>query len=223
MSRSKHTRPKSILAADRVRNPREKRGASDPIKARRLRRLLKMRGVPIVEIQAKIDQQNWPLPMIKEMRPRRGCCHPANKKDLAAVLRRAGEEFIYGIQSIELRQGSPGCPVFGDYRPPGQIILYDQQASPWFLSPNPNPEDTDSFMTFGAIIQRSSTTVRVSWPGDSLRRFMLFGVLFHEMGHHRLQHYKGKRSSRIARTRDHEDFAHLFSRRSCAAFHGDSL
>ena len=40
---------------------------------------------------------------------------------------------------------------------------------------------------------------------------MLRDVLLHEIGHHVLQHGKGKRGVRIARTRDHEAFATRFA------------
>jgi Zn-dependent peptidase ImmA (M78 family) len=42
---------------------------------------------------------------------------------------------------------------------------------------------------------------------------MLFDVLMHEVGHHLIQHHKGKRQARVARTRDHEAFADAFARR----------
>jgi hypothetical protein len=38
-------------------------------------------------------------------------------------------------------------------------------------------------------------------------------VLMHEVGHHLIQQYKGKRRARVARTRDHEAFADGFARR----------
>lgn len=53
----------------------------------------------------------------------------------------------------------------------------------------------------------------ITWPGDSLREFMLFDVLMHEVGHHWLQQYKGKRPARVVRTREHEAFADEFARR----------
>jgi hypothetical protein len=56
------------------------------------------------------------------------------------------------------------------------------------------------------------TTV-VDWPTDTLRRFILEEILPHELGHHVLQHHKAKRLDRIARTKDHEAFAALFSMR----------
>ena len=51
----------------------------------------------------------------------------------------------------------------------------------------------------------------VDWPKDTLRRFMQEKVLLHELGHHVLQHHKGKRPVRVARTRDHESFAARFT------------
>ena len=53
----------------------------------------------------------------------------------------------------------------------------------------------------------------MSWPGETLKEFMLLDVLLHEIGHHVLQHYKGKQRVRIARTRDHEAFASAFAER----------
>jgi Zn-dependent peptidase ImmA (M78 family) len=46
---------------------------------------------------------------------------------------------------------------------------------------------------------------------------MLEEILLHELGHHVLQHEKGKRPERIARTRDHEAFARRFARQLRAA------
>jgi hypothetical protein len=53
----------------------------------------------------------------------------------------------------------------------------------------------------------------VSWPGDTLRRFMLGHVLAHELGHHVLQHERRLRGERAARTRDHEARADLIAAR----------
>jgi hypothetical protein len=62
----------------------------------------------------------------------------------------------------------------------------------------------------------------VSWPSTTLRAFMLFDVLMHEIGHHLIQHYKGKRPARVARTRDHEAFADAFAQR-CRSLHAHAL
>jgi Zn-dependent peptidase ImmA (M78 family) len=42
---------------------------------------------------------------------------------------------------------------------------------------------------------------------------MLFDVLMHEVGHHVIQQYKGKRPARVARTKDHEALAERFAAR----------
>jgi hypothetical protein len=56
-----------------------------------------------------------------------------------------------------------------------------------------------------------------------LRKFVLCDVLLHELGHHRLQHEKGKRLARIARTRDHEAYATRIARRYGAVHRSESL
>jgi hypothetical protein len=53
----------------------------------------------------------------------------------------------------------------------------------------------------------------VHWPEGSLRAFFLFDVLLHELGHHRVQHEKGKRAARTRRTSDHEQAASVWAAR----------
>lgn len=53
----------------------------------------------------------------------------------------------------------------------------------------------------------------MTWPADTLRGFMLLDVFLHELGHHLAQQYSGKRSARIARTREHESLAERFAAR----------
>jgi RNA-splicing ligase RtcB len=59
---------------------------------------------------------------------------------------------------------------------------------------------------------------RYAAANHALKHFMLEGVLLHELGHHVLQHYKGKRPVRIARTRDHEAAAERFASRQRSLF-----
>jgi hypothetical protein len=47
----------------------------------------------------------------------------------------------------------------------------------------------------------------VDWPGDTLRDFLLFDGLMHEIGHH----MTGKRTARVMRTADHERRADAFA------------
>lgn len=62
----------------------------------------------------------------------------------------------------------------------------------------------------------------ISWPGQTLRDFMLFEVLMHEIRHHVIQQYKGKRTVRVVRTRDHEAAADRFAARCRAEYYAGS-
>ncbi len=215
MTRSKHTRPRAIRAADRVRNPREPRGTDDASRERVIRRALKELGV-VVSASARTEKSDleYSLPRILEMRPRAGHHHPASKTDVARALRFFGEECVYGLHAVELRQGAPGEELsLGRLIVPGRIILYDQLPTPWRLRVVA-AQDLDRLRTAGSLIEQlDGNAILAHWPGDSLRWFMLFDVLMHEVGHHLLQHHKGKRLARVARTSDHEAFAAAFARR----------
>lgn len=219
MSRSKHTRPKSVRAADRLREPREGRGAGDPSRVHRQLRELKELGI-VVPDSSQERPPEWSLPRIVEKRPRSGCFHPAGKRDVARVLRFFGEECSYGVRSIELRQGSAeGSELeLGRLFVPGRIVLYDQRPSPWRLRGS-TEEQALRLERAGAELERlEGGGLVVSWPEATLKAFMLFDVLMHEIGHHLLQHHKGKRSARIARTRDHEAYADAFALKCRAAY-----
>ena len=71
------------------------------------------------------------------------------------------------------------------------------------------------FKRAGAVVtvQPEIGVTIVDWPQDTLRWFILEDVVLHELGHHVLQHYKAKRSARVARTKDHEAFAARFAAR----------
>jgi hypothetical protein len=106
-------------------------------------------------------------------------------------------------------------PVFGRYEAPGKIVLFEQPLPPWRVPGLLGNESRDRFERARAVISpmpQSGATL-VDWPDDTLQLFMLEAVLLHELGHHVLQHYKGKRLARIARTKDHEAFAALFAAR----------
>jgi hypothetical protein len=110
-------------------------------------------------------------------------------------------------------------PTFGQLAVPGRILLYEQPMPPWRLPGTLSPDDAELFDRAGAVVtlQTDVGATVIDWPGNTLRRFMLFDVLLHEVGHHILQHHKGKRLERIARTRDHEAFAERFVER-CRLF-----
>ena len=91
--------------------------------------------------------------------------------------------------------------------------------SPWRLSGLLKGDVARRLERAGAVVTRLTDVgaTLVDWPQDTLRRFMLEHALLHELGHHVLQHYKGKRPLRVARTRDHEAFAARFAEKQRAA------
>ncbi len=106
--------------------------------------------------------------------------------------------------------------MFGRFEIPGRIKLFEQPLPPWRLPGRLKREDARRLRKAGAVIslQPGSIVTLVEWPGNTLEHFMLNDVLLHEVGHHVLQHNKGKRSVRIARRKDHEAFALRYGERA---------
>lgn len=135
------------------------------------------------------------------------------------VLAQLGAARTYGICGVELRQApavtAHGALSFGRLAVPGRILLYEQPISPWSLAGALPAGMRRRLERAGAVIQRMAGGARtqVSWPGGTLRDFMRYDVLFHEVAHHILQQYTGKRTVRIRRTTDHERFADHFAAR----------
>lgn len=223
MARSKHTRPERIIAADRVRAPRAARGKDNPSDLRQVARVLKEAGI-------NLDLQNDPppgaivLPRITTRRPRQGFLHPAEKVDILRVLHFFGERCFYGLKSIKLIQGSSASSEaklsMGRLEVPGTIVLYDQPVSTWFINGTLPKTEREKLEQAGASIEPASDNLHclIHWSEANLRNFMLFEVFMHEIGHHLIQQYKGKRSVRVARTKDHEQFAALFAQRCRESF-----
>jgi hypothetical protein len=202
VSRSAHTRPRAIRAADRLRAPHAPRRVGD------------------LHINNAAPDAGDIIPLIPRIhvqRPGPGADHPASRADILRVLAFFGPECIYGIRSITLAR-TPGIVAnrvqFGRLIVPGRIVLFAQPASPWVVAGRLPHEAEAHFIHAGAHIGQvaNGTQTVVTWPAQSLRDFMLFDVLMHEIGHHRIQHYKGKRTVRVVRTKDHEAFADAFAR-----------
>ena len=152
------------------------------------------------------------FPVVRARRAARGRHHPASASDGRNALKVFGEEIYYGLVSVELipaplvRTQLPLGRLIG----PGRIVLYDQAPSPWRLGFELPADERARLLAAGA---RSNKDGIVSWPGDSLRRFMLGYVLTHELGHHVLQHERRLRGERGARTSDHESSAEAIAAR----------
>jgi hypothetical protein len=180
--------------------------------------MLKEAGI-VYEFDNSDSHEEKVKPRISVRQPKPGFFNPASKEDITQLLEFVGPEAMYGLQKIEYVSASnieaTVFPPFGRLKVPGCIVLYQQPLPPWRLSGIISADDANFCRQAGAIIEINheiEATV-VDWPGDTLRNFFLFDVLLHEIGHHILQHYKGKRTKRIARTRDHEDFAEKFVKR----------
>jgi hypothetical protein len=137
--------------------------------------------------------------------------------DIEGALRFFGEECYYGLRLIQLIRGpartSSGPLVFGRLSVPGRIKLYAQPEPPWIIAGKLSAHQHDLLSRGGAQVETTDLEMRtrVMWPSETLRDFMLFDVLLHEVGHHIMQQYKGKRTMRLLRTKDHENFADRFA------------
>ena len=226
MSRSKHTRPREVRAADRVRDPHAPRGRNDERRRRTARRVLKELGLSQEDAPVDSNEKEAQLPRVIEKRPRRDHVHPAARADILRVLEFFGPACFYGLRSIELTQAPSSEPsgfLLGRLCVPGRVLVYDQRPSPWRFAGPRRDDQLERLERAGAQVETDERTkvVEVSWPGETLRDFMLFDVLMHEIGHHLLQHHKGKRTVHIARTQDHEAFADQFASRCRLAFQQD--
>jgi hypothetical protein len=223
VARSKHTRPREIVAARRVRLPRESRGSGDLKAVKRIGRLLKELGITADSVPES-DLPEARMPRITVQRAREGYLHPITKRDIKELLLFFGERSYYGISEICLSQ-SPSANaaskrVFARLYIPGRIVLYEQPIPPWYVSGRQTREELESLRKAGAVVERSDDGMRcvIHWTDVDLKNFFLFDVLMHEIGHHLQQQFKAKRTAQVLRTRDHEDAAKLFASKCRIAY-----
>ena len=140
---------------------------------------------------------------MRARRPSAGRHHPASATDVREALMIVGSAIYYGVESVELVPAPRAGKrlTLATLVAPGRIVLYDQAPSPWRLGFVLAPRERAQLRAAGADLREEGV---VSWPGDTLRRFMLAYVLTHELGHHVLQHERRLRGERGARTREHE-------------------
>ena len=211
MARTRSTDPDEIRASRRVGNPRENRGTGDASDVRALGRALKELGIP----DRPADRATAPIPppSIRRSRATPGTIHPLTTREIREFLTWLGPIGTYGLFAIALRQRpSPDAMRLATYRAPDTILLYAQPEPPWEIAGRLDAWSVRRIETCGARVTRLATSTTVDFPDDCLRRFMLFEGLAHELGHHIVQQYEGKRAVRKLRTADHEARASAFAR-----------
>lgn len=221
MSRSKHTRPAKIIAADRVRSPRASRSSTYVAETitqtiTQLNAELETGAEPLKAVTQELEHVCFPR--IRRQPPRKGYYHPASPRDIKAMLHYFGELSYYGVREIQLAQRpaiSCGKIVLAKLSIPGKIILFEQPFFPWSVGGTLEQEMLEILEAAGAQVENSDDGCRskISWSAQDLRKFMLFEGLMHEVGHHIIQQFKGKRTSQVLRLKDHELLARNFARR----------
>lgn len=207
MTRTLHTQPRWILAARRTATPQRRRG-DEPLAAAGQRRLIRDLGVELHEH----DEGGWPRIRVGRCRP--GFLHPIGRGEIVGALTFFGPLARYGLRSIELRQSvgeEDGTLMLARLLVPGRIVLLEQAQPPWLIRAELAQDSRDRLKRAGAEIDSSPSVTRIEWPGRSLADFVLFNGLMHEIGHHLIQHHKGKRLARVMRTADHERRAEQFA------------
>ncbi|WP_203861362.1 ImmA/IrrE family metallo-endopeptidase [Plantactinospora mayteni] len=220
MSRSLHTDPYPIRAARRLGAPRGRRAAEPTVLRRRARQPEPELGTrpapaPVDDPQPRVPIRESPFP-VRESPARPGFLHPASVGDIARLLDFFGPELRYGLRAVELRQAvgadRPG-PLLARLLVPGVVILHEQPRPPWIVPGRLLPGSRSRLLRAGARVESTAMSTRIDWPGTTLRDFMLFDGLLHEIGHHLVQHGTGKRTARVRRTADHERYADEFAAR----------
>jgi hypothetical protein len=146
--------------------------------------------------------------------------HPAGPAEVLRVLVFFGPAAAYGLRAIELRQ-QPAAgtgPAVAALRVPGLVLLFEQPAPPWELSGQLTDVATARLQRAGARVAAGPAGTRVDWPGSTLRDFMLFDGLMHEIGHHRIQNAAHRQRTRAMRTADHERCADAYAIRARQAW-----
>jgi hypothetical protein len=171
----------------------------------------------------RAERRAGPPIAVRVRPPRPGFHHPAGPGDIGRVLEHFGPAATYGLRRVELRQrpagsGGPTGPVVAALRVPGVVLLFEQPAPPWTLAGRLAGAALRRLERAGAIVAAGAGATRVDWPGGTLRDFMLFDGLMHELGHHGVQHAANRRCTPAMRTADHERRADAFAVRARAAW-----
>src|SRR5262249_56148161 len=117
--------------------------------------------------------------------------------------------------------GGGGGGVGGGGGGGGGVVLGGGGGA-WDLSGQLTAVATARLRRAGARVTTGRAGTRVDWPGSTLRDFMLFDGLMHEIGHHTIQHAARKQRTRAMRTADHEHRADASAMRARQAWAAQS-
>jgi len=146
---------------------------------------------------------------VRACRTGAGFLHPAGVDDVSRLLTALGPAVTYGLRRVELRRQVRPLLV-AHLWVPGLVVLYEQPEPPWTLPGAPHPDTLHRLRRAGAKVHSDAWRSRVDWPPGTLRDFMLFDGLAHEIGHHLVQQRTG-RATPAMRTTDHERRADAFA------------
>jgi len=198
MSRSLHTDPYPLRAARRTAAPYRRR-IDEP---RVTRTATGNSGGSSARVQVRVCP------------PRPGFVHPAGVNDITGLLAFFGPAAAYGLRRVELRQrfgGDRPEMLIAGLKVPGVVVLFELPSPPWTVAGRLPAHSSQRLRRAGALIRIGTAGTRIDWPGETLRDFVLFDGLMHEIGHHAIQHDRGKTTARVMRTADHERRADAFA------------
>ncbi|HET7489222.1 MAG TPA: hypothetical protein VFJ85_14925 [Acidimicrobiales bacterium] len=145
-----------------------------------------------------------------------GFTRPWRVDDVVDVLRRVPQPFVAGLAGVYLMggtaaQGRRRALTFGMYAD-DRIFLFPvahQRIAEGWRTPT-NPAKLSKYTKFGAAVRpasRGATTV--VFDEASLRRFYLYDVLLHEIGHHADRSGASRNAERYAQWFAEFQYAHL--------------
>lgn len=142
------------------------------------------------------------LPRIIQRKPAPGDIHPVDKAALAGILRSIPEEYLLGLDRIELKpREAPkseegftliGAP-FGFYSLVDKSITLYSLPMKWVMK-KISPGLRRSVLGWSAEIESEEGRIVVTWPSaDHLGFWFACTVILHELGHHYRHQYRRKR------------------------------
>ena len=135
-----------------------------------------------------------------------GFVRPWSVEDVAKVLCSIPEKFLMDLTGVYLLGGTvrqirlrnitygmySSCQIF--------LCAFPQRMLEQLLPSTPKPSEMQPFTKFGAVFKHTAKgATRLVFDESSIRKFMLFDVLLHEVGHHVDRDHVADDSERYAR------------------------